>query len=135
MSKIALMTLFKREDSTLSPHFGKAKWVMIVDLEGGVPTFVQNTGLNGRAVAEILAAHGCTDVVFSGIGAGALRHLQAANIRGWIASGDVPVTDLIERLRQGELQRAQAPSGGQAEHDCGKHHDGRQSGRGSQAAG
>ena len=62
MSKIAFMTLLKRQDSKLSPHFGKAKWVMITDQDGGVPTFVQNTGLNGRAVVEILAANGCTDV-------------------------------------------------------------------------
>lgn len=135
MAKIAFMTLLGRTDSKLSPHFGKAKWVTITDQDGGVSTFVQNTGLSGRAVAEILAANGCTDVVFSGIGAGALQHLQANNIRGWIASGDARVPELLERFRRRELQRAHAPSEGQAEHDCGKHHDGRQSGRGSHAAG
>jgi predicted Fe-Mo cluster-binding NifX family protein len=135
MSKIAFMTLLRCEDSKLSPHFGKAKWVMITDEDGGVATFVQNTGLDGRAVVDILAANGCTDVVFSGIGAGALRHLQAANIRGWIAGGDVPVPILLESFRRGELARAQAPTGGQEGHGCGPQHDGRQSGRGSQAAG
>ena len=135
MSKIAFMTLLKRQDSKLSPHFGKAKWVMIADQEGGVPTFVQNTALNGRGVVDVLAANGCTDVVFSGIGAGALRHLQAAKIRGWIASGDVPVPDLRERFGRGELARVHAPTEGQEGHGCGHQHHGRQSRRGSQAAG
>jgi len=108
---------------------------MIADQDGGVLSFVQNTGLNGRAVVDILAANGCTDVVFSGIGAGALRHLQAAKIRGWIAGGDVPVPDLRERFRRGELARAHAPTEGQEGHGCGHQHHGRQSRRGSQAAG
>ncbi|MGB7556768.1 MAG: NifB/NifX family molybdenum-iron cluster-binding protein [Candidatus Korobacteraceae bacterium] len=129
MGKIALITLLKREDSKLSPHFGKAKWAMITDLDGGVATFVQNTGLNGRAVVDILAANGCTDVVFSGIGAGALRHLQAANIRGWIAGGDVTVPDLLDSFRRGELLRAHAPSEGLEGHGCGEQHNGRRSGR------
>ena len=119
MSKIAFMTLLNREDSTLSPHFGKAKWVMIVEPENGVSTFVRNTGLNGRAVVEMVAANGCADVVFSGIGGGALRHLQTANIRGWIASGDIPVPALLERYRRGELLRADAPTEG---HECCQSH-------------
>lgn len=123
MSKIAFMTLLNREDSTLSPHFGKAKWMMIVDQENGVPTFFQNTGLNGRAVVEVLAANGCADVVFSGIGEGALRHLQAANIRGWIAGGEIPVPVLLERYRRGELLRAHASTEGQEGHGCGQSHD------------
>ncbi len=133
MNKIAFMALLKREDSKLSPHFGKAKWVMITDLQGGGAAFVQNTGLNGRAVVDILAANGCTDVVFSGIGAGALRHLEAAKIRGWMAGGDAPVPELLESFRRGELLRAHVPS---ETHEgqgcgCGKQHDKQQSGSGS----
>ena len=108
---------------------------MITDQDGGIPTFVQNTGLNGRAVVDILAANGCTDVVFSAIGAGALRHLQAANIRGWIADGDGPVPDLLESLRCGELARAHTPTEGQKEHGCGHQCHGLQTGSGSHSAG
>jgi predicted Fe-Mo cluster-binding NifX family protein len=133
MSNIAFTTLLKRQDSKLSPHFGRAKWVTIVDQDGGAPTFVQNIGLNGRAVVEILAAHGCTDVVFSGIGAGALRHLQAANIRGWIGSGEVAVPDLLEKLRRRELPEALASTEGPAEHGCGHSRSKRQPALGSHA--
>lgn len=130
MSRIAFMTLLKRPDSKLSPHFGKAKWVMIVDQDGGVPTFVQNIGLNGHAVVDILAAHGCTDVVFSEIGAGALRHLQAANIRGWFGSVELPVPDLLQKLRRRELPEALALTEAHSEHGCGHSHGIRQSGAG-----
>jgi len=119
MSKIAFMTLLKREDSKLSPHFGKAKWVMITHQDGGVPSFIQNTGLNGRAVVDILAANGCTDVVFSQIGPGALQHLEAANIRGWVANGDVPVPELLESFRRGELLKADTSTDAQQSHACG----------------
>ena len=126
MRRIAFTTLLNRDDSKLSPHFGKAKWVMIADENGGAPAFIQNTGLNGRAVVGILAAHGCTDVVFTGIGGGALRYLRAARITGWTASGDVPAPDLLESFRRGELPRALAPSEGQEGHGCGGQHQGRQ---------
>ena len=119
MSKIAFMTLLKREDSKLSPHFGKAKWVMITDRDGGIPTFVQNTGLNGRAVVEILAANGCTDVVSSQIGSGALRHLETRNIRGWIANADVPVPELLQQYRRRELLPAHASDEEQHTNSCG----------------
>ena len=96
MSKIAFMTLLNRGNSKLSPHFGKAKWLMVKDRESGASEFVQNTGLNGRAVVNILVAHGCTDVVFSEIGPGALARLQAESIRGWFAPSDVPVPELVD---------------------------------------
>lgn len=122
MSTIAFMTLLKRKESSLSPHFGKAKWVMVTDRDGADPIFIQNTGLNGRAVVDILAAQGCTDVVFAGIGAGALLHLQAANIRGWIGGSQVPVPDLLEKFRQGKLPPALASTEGQAGRGCGHSH-------------
>jgi predicted Fe-Mo cluster-binding NifX family protein len=103
MSKVGFTTLLNREDSVLSPHFGMAKWVMIRDDDTGEITFEQNTGLTGRAVADILAHHGCTDAVFTEIGPGALGHLRAAGIRGWLAPTDVPVPELVERLSQGAL--------------------------------
>ena len=108
MSKVAFTTLLKREDSALSPHFGKAKWIMVLDRETGQVTFEQNTALNGRAVVEVVVRHGCTEAVFTNIGAGALRHLEQARIRGWIAPAGVSAPQLLERLDRGELSRAQA---------------------------
>jgi predicted Fe-Mo cluster-binding NifX family protein len=103
MSKIAFTTLLQRDNSALSPHFGKAKWVLIFDRETGHYAFEQNTGLNGRAVVEIMARHGCSDAVFTQIGSGALQHLHAAGIRGWIGPAYLPVPELLKRLDCGEL--------------------------------
>jgi predicted Fe-Mo cluster-binding NifX family protein len=105
VSKLAFTTLLRREDSTLSPHFGMAKWILIRDGNGQI-TFEQNTVLNGRAVVDIMFRHGCTDAVFTHIGPGALSHLEQAGIRGWIGPADVPVPAVLERFSRGELARA-----------------------------
>ncbi len=118
MSAIALMTLLNREDSTLSPHFGKAKWLMVVESGTGKSRFVQNAGLNGRSVVDLLVANGCTDVVFNEIGPGALQHLQAANICGWFGPADMPVPQLLELFRAGKLDRAIEPLEGHRGHGC-----------------
>lgn len=112
MSRIAFTTLLNREDSALSPHFGMAKWILIRDNDSGQTTFQQNTALKGRAVVDIMARHGCTDAIFTQIGAGAFRHLEQAGIRGWIGPADTPVPQLLERLGRGELARAQTPESG-----------------------
>ena len=57
MSKVAFTTLLKREDSALSPHFGTAKWIMIYDCDTAQIAFEQNTALNGRGVADVIARH------------------------------------------------------------------------------
>lgn len=107
MSKVGFTTLLNRDDSVLSPHFGMAKWVMIHDSNSGETSFEQNTDLNGRAVVDILARAGCSDTVFKQIGLGALRKLQRAGIRGWLAPESVPVPQLLERLSRGELSPAE----------------------------
>ena len=114
MSRVGFMTLLNREDSVLSPHFGKAKWVMIRDDDTGEVTFERNAGLYGRAVVDILAHSGCTDAVFAEIGPGALRPLQEAGIRGWLAPKDVPVSALLDQLCQGKL-----PAAAEATHSAG----------------
>jgi predicted Fe-Mo cluster-binding NifX family protein len=102
MSKLAFTTLLNRNDSILSPHFGKAKWIMMRD-DAGTISFEQNTALNGRAVADILRRAECTDVISAEIGEGAFRHLQQAGIRSWLAPGDIPVPRLVEMFKRGEL--------------------------------
>ena len=116
MSKIACTVLLNRETSPLSPHFGKAKWVMISDPETGATEFEQNHGLNGRAIVDILVRHQCSDAIFAEIGPGALSHLQQARINAWFAPQNVPAPEVIQRLRRGELTRALAPSPGHGGH-------------------
>ena len=120
MANLAFITLLNREDSKLSPHFGKAKWVAIRD-EQGAFTFEQNTGLNGRAVVDILKRHACADVLLSEIGPGAFQHLQAAGIQAWLAPTGVPATQLYAQFLRGELPRVTAPT---HDHGQGQHHGG-----------
>ena len=116
MSKIGCTVLLNRETSPLSPHFGKAKWVMISDPETGATEFEQNHGLNGRAIVDILLRHQCTDAIFAEIGPGALAHLQQAQIKAWFAPQNVPALEVIQKFRRGELSRAVAPSPGHGGH-------------------
>ncbi len=118
MSNIAFMTLLNRENTTLSPHFGKAKWVMIQE-PGAAPRFVQNAGLNGQAVVDILVANACTAVVFTEIGPGALHHLRTHNIRGWFAPANLSATEAAAMFVRGALKPALAPSKGHGSHACG----------------
>lgn len=117
MSKSAFLTLLNRDNSALSPHFGKAKWIAILD-ENGQILFEQNTTLNGHSVVEILTKHGCKDVVFTEIGPGANSLLEAAGIRGWFGSAGVPLPQLAAMLRRGTLATAQPhePCGQPANH-------------------
>jgi predicted Fe-Mo cluster-binding NifX family protein len=105
MSKVGFLTLLPKEDSALSPHFGKAKWVLVRDGGTSKITVEQNTALSGHAVVDILQRHACTDVVFTEIGPGAFRHLQEAGIRGWLAPANLPIPQLIERFDRGQLSR------------------------------
>jgi predicted Fe-Mo cluster-binding NifX family protein len=126
--KIALMTLLNREDSSLSPHFGKAKWILVLDTEQGTSHFIQNTGLNGRSVVAELMREACTDVIASEIGAGAVGHLESAHIRGWLGAADIPAPRLVEMLQAGELPRLLASThvsdGGCCQHRQGEGHAG-----------
>ena len=116
MSKIGCTVLLNRETSSLSPHFGKAKWVMITDRETGKSEFEQNFGMNGRAVVDILARHRCSDVIFAEIGPGALSHLKDTGIKAWFGPQGVGAPEVMEKLKRGELSAALAPSPGHGQH-------------------
>jgi predicted Fe-Mo cluster-binding NifX family protein len=112
VSTIGCLTLLKKSDSPLSPHFGKAKWLMVLNRESQQIHFVQNTGLNGRSVVELLQQQGCDEVVFSNIGEGALRQLKQSRIAGWYAPADLPVPRVLEMLSAGQLRLARKPGPG-----------------------
>ncbi len=117
MSKSAFLTLLNRNDSALSPHFAKARWIAILD-ENGQILFEENTTLEGRTVVEAITKHGCKDIVFVAIGPGAYSLLQAAGIRAWLGPSGVPLPQLAEMLRRGALATAQPhePCGQRADH-------------------
>ena len=103
MSKIGVMMSADRVDEKMSSHFGKAEWIMVADTENPVLEFVKNTGLNGKNVVETVIRKGCTDVILTDIGDGALGHLQAAHIRAWAAPGPVAGIEVLRMFRDGQL--------------------------------
>ena len=108
MGRLAMMMATDDLDGPMSPHFGKAEWIMIVEVPSGTAEFARNEGFNGRSAADLVLRRGCTDVILLDIGDGALRHLQAANIRAWIAPGPVTGNEALWLFAEGHLSPAPA---------------------------
>lgn len=121
MSKVAVMLSVDRPEGAMSSHFGKAKWFMIVDTEGGSPSFIRNEGLNGRSAAELAVRQGCTDVILAEIGDGALGHLQSAGIRAWAVPAIVSGQEALRMFGEGQLSSLPAAVAAErgAHHGCG----------------
>ena len=90
-------------DAPLAEHFGKAKWLLVMDYPHRWE-FVRNQGLDGRSVAEAFAARGCTDVIVRHLGPGAYSHVTAAGMKVWQGEGDQNVLALVDALRGGRLR-------------------------------
>jgi predicted Fe-Mo cluster-binding NifX family protein len=108
MTTVALPMSHDRLDAPLSDHFGKAKWLAVVD-EAGQARFLRNEGLNGRWVAQALAAAGVTDVVAAHMGGGAFGHLGEAGLRAWAAAPGETAEAQLRAFREGRLARLEAP--------------------------
>lgn len=118
MSRIAVMMSDGRPDAPLSSHFGKAPWIMVSNTEDGTVIFVQNDGLHGSGAAEMVIRQGCTDVILTGIGQGALARLQAGKIRAWAAPQRVAGSEALRMLRDEQLPRFTAAEAHESSHAC-----------------
>jgi len=99
------MTLPRADhDAPLAEHFGKAKWLLVVEASDRCE-LVRNEGLDGRSVAAAFVARGCTDVIATHLGAGAYAHLTAAGIRTWQGDAAGSVRALARSLEEGGLRR------------------------------
>jgi predicted Fe-Mo cluster-binding NifX family protein len=105
---IGLPLLKDSLDSPLSQHFGKAKWLLVYQSPERYQ-FLRNTGLSGHFVVQALVGAGCTDVVILHAGSGAWGHLQQGGVRTWLGEPGVPARDLVRRLEEGGLARAEPP--------------------------
>ncbi len=103
MGRLAVMMSTDDLDGPMSPHFGKAEWIMVVEVPSGVAEFARNEGFNGGSAADLLISRGCTDVILADIGKGALARLQAANIRAWAAPGPVTGNEALQLFAEGHL--------------------------------
>lgn len=110
MPRLGLPLSHDRLDAPLSEHFGKCKWLGVHEA-GQPPRFLRNEGLNGRWVAEGLAAAGVTDVVAGHLGGGAFRHLAEVGIRVWAADpAAATAAAQAEAFAAGRLARMPAPA-------------------------
>ncbi len=103
MGRLAVMMSTDDLDGPMSPHFGKAEWIMVVEVPSGMAEFARNEGLNGASAADLLIGCGCTDVILVDVGEGALGHLQAAHIRVWAAPGPVAGNEALRMFADGKL--------------------------------
>lgn len=101
--KVGMMFSRPDLDAPLAEHFGKAKWLMIVEPPAACE-LVRNTGLDGRSVASELARRGCTDVIVHHMGPGAHAHVSGAGIRVWKADPEASGRAQLLRLAAGELR-------------------------------
>jgi predicted Fe-Mo cluster-binding NifX family protein len=116
MSRTGFTLLRDNLDAPLSGHFGMAKWLLIYESDQAFQ-FERNEELYGSGVVGALVGAGCTDAVFANIGQGALAKLMTSHIRPWYGPPDVPVRELVERLKRGELKEAtEATEGHQPQH-------------------
>jgi predicted Fe-Mo cluster-binding NifX family protein len=112
------MTMSRTDlDAPPAEHFGKARWLLVAE-DAVRCDFVRNEGLDGRSVAEVFAARGCTDVIVRNLGPGAYAHVTAAGIRVWHAEEGESARALVQSLREGRL-RPLAP--GEAKHGRAHH--------------
>jgi predicted Fe-Mo cluster-binding NifX family protein len=118
MSKVAVMMLENNVKAQMSAHFGKAEWVMVADTECHAIDFLKNEAANGRSVVEMVSSHNCTDAIFSEIGNGALGHLKAEGIRGWVAPSNISGQQALEMFEHLQLRAADTASGRPAGHGC-----------------
>ncbi len=111
MAKIGIVVSRTDPDAPVAEHFGKAKWLAVVEGPDRCE-FVRNTGLSGGSVAHELASRGCTDVVARHMGQGAYEHVTAAGMRAWQADESVTPRVVSERLASGALLPMASGGGG-----------------------
>jgi predicted Fe-Mo cluster-binding NifX family protein len=103
MSKVGVMMSADSVDEKMSSHFGKAEWIMVADTESPTLEFVKNDALNGKGAVVIAIRKGCSDMILTDIGDGALGHLQTAHIRAWAAPEPVVGSEALRMFREGQL--------------------------------
>ncbi|MFH1150791.1 MAG: NifB/NifX family molybdenum-iron cluster-binding protein [Actinomycetota bacterium] len=112
-------------DGRVSPHFGRAEEIMLVELEGGeikereiLCTPAHECG----ALSALFAERGVESVIAGGIGGGAMRHLESAGVRVYAGATGSP-EDALGSLLAGTLVGSEEICGG-GTGACGHEHGG-----------
>ncbi len=115
--KVVVTSMGEGVDSEVDPRFGRASKFVLVDTETSETTSADNSaGVDathgaGVQAAETISRLGAECLITGHCGPKAFRALQAAGIEVYTgASGTV--TEAIEQLRSGDLQRSGGPDVG-----------------------
>jgi len=115
--KVAITAGGENLNSPVDRVFGRARFFVITDPDGGNVEFLENSqNVNAAQGAGIQAAqqiaNKCIDVVLSGnVGPNAFRALDAVSIKVYQFESDVlTVRDALTALKEGRLQEVKAPT-------------------------
>jgi predicted Fe-Mo cluster-binding NifX family protein len=107
--KVAVTSQGQDPDCAIDPHFGRARYVLVVDTNTGSFVVRSNTGPKrtlhtaGIQSAGALISMGAEAVISGHIGPKAFATLEAANVKVYQATTNT-VNDAIERLKAGKLR-------------------------------
>ncbi len=111
--KIAITATGGDTSSRVDPHFGRAKYFLVVDTETNESTVHDNAqNLNAAQGAGIQAGEtvvrlGAAAVISGNVGPKAFRVLNAAGIKMYLCA-ELSVTDAVNKFKAGELKEASA---------------------------
>jgi len=115
--KICISAIANNLDAQLDPRFGRCAYLLIVDSETmqfeAIPNMaVGATGGAGIQTAQTVANKGAKVVITGNVGPNAFHALTAAGIKIVTTSPGV-VRELIEKFKNGELGKTDAPTVGE----------------------
>lgn len=115
--KVAVSAQGNDTDSLVDPRFGRARWLIIVDLENGAWQAFDNDANStaagaGVQTAAVVTAQGAKAIITGNVGPNAHKALTAAGIAIRQAGNGVSVRDALAARRRGELASLGAPTVG-----------------------
>jgi len=117
--KIAITSANGALDAGFDPHFGRASYFCIVDLELDTVEAVVNSAANspsgaGVRAAQLMGEHSVASVVSGSFGPKAFHALNAAGITMYpVPDGDsLTVGDVLAQMKAGKLQPLMSASHG-----------------------
>jgi len=115
--KVAITAGGENLNSLVDRAFGRTKWFVITDPDGGNVEVLENSqNVNAAQGAGIQAAqhiaNKSVDVLLTGnVGPNAFRALEAASIRVFQFGSDIlTIRDALTAWKEGRLQEIQAPT-------------------------
>jgi predicted Fe-Mo cluster-binding NifX family protein len=103
-------------DSLVDPRFGRARWFIIVETEGGEcraqdnSANVEASGGAGVAAGTTVVSQGVEAVITGNVGPNAHKVLAAASVPIYQIGNGISVRDAIGAFERGELATVQAPT-------------------------